>query len=196
MYKLISKFMLDKLNNYGVIDKEISIYQFGMMITISYFFSSLIIIIIGIILNKLLFSIIYIFLFHRLREFSGGYHATSYLKCEFLFVLLFLICLCLTPLITFQNSTYICLLLLTITVHMMPTYHPNKQIIMKMKYKFKIISLQRFFLAIIFALLLSSIRVEFSIFINIIIIVIALIEIQFILNRKEAYDEIHFEINC
>lgn len=70
---------------------EKSVYEFGLKVLINESFTFLLTILISIILKQVEFSIIYIFLFSYLREYSGGYHASTYWKCRICYIAMFML---------------------------------------------------------------------------------------------------------
>lgn len=66
-------------------------YQYGIEITISSILNIILILVSSLIVGDILAGIIYLFVFIFLRSFTGGYHATTYFRCNATFVLTFLI---------------------------------------------------------------------------------------------------------
>ena len=93
MIKAISNKLLKYLIKTDVINKSedaLAYYKYGLEITISSLLNILLIISIGIISGQLIESVLFLICFIPLRQFTGGYHANSYLKCNFMFSVLFL----------------------------------------------------------------------------------------------------------
>ena len=67
------------------------VYKYGVEITISSLIGFILVTIIGIILNSFMQALIFYVIFVALRSMTGGYHASTYLKCNtiFSFVALF-----------------------------------------------------------------------------------------------------------
>lgn len=185
MYINISKYFMSAFQKYDVLDKDPQIYQYGLMISISYFFSSLVVITIGVSFNMFLNSVLYIFLFDKLREYSGGYHANSYLECCSLFIFFYLLCIFLCTSISYFISLLICSFLLLFSKNYIPTYHPNKKTNDLLTSRAKEISTKRFVISIISSFILYFFIPSISIQINIVIIeILILIRIQFYINQK------------
>lgn len=67
----------------GIIPKEYEeVYAYGLELVLSFIFSTLAILFIGILLNALDIAIIFLTVFIALRRFTGGYHAPTYLRCK------------------------------------------------------------------------------------------------------------------
>lgn len=79
------------LQNNIIHDNETEVYIYGLELIISSFLGISIILFIGIILRKCIDSIIFLFCFITLRQYSGGYHAGSYFRCNLYFITTFLI---------------------------------------------------------------------------------------------------------
>lgn len=61
------------------------VYQYGIEITISSILNISLIIIISLLLGDIASGIIFLMFFIPLRTYCGGYHATSYLRCNIVF---------------------------------------------------------------------------------------------------------------
>ncbi len=61
------------------------VYQYGIEITISSILNISLIIIISLLLGDIVSGIIFLMFFIPLRTYCGGYHATSYLRCNIVF---------------------------------------------------------------------------------------------------------------
>lgn len=113
-------------------DNEKQYYQYGIEITISSILNIALIFLVGIIFKSMFESALFLLLFIPIRQFTGGFHAETYLKCNLLFCSLFIVVL-LVSRISFQNlSTYIVILISFICVsliwYMCPVEHINKPI--------------------------------------------------------------------
>ncbi len=72
-------------------EDEIDIYIYGLQLIISSILGISIILFFGIISEHLTDSLIFLFCFIILRQYSGGYHANSYLKCNLYFITIFIL---------------------------------------------------------------------------------------------------------
>lgn len=142
MIKTISNNLLKYLINSKVIDDcedSIAYYKYGLEITISSILNILLILLIGIISNNFFESAAFLICFIPLRQFTGGYHASTYFKCHLSFVILFSLLLFIYN-ITFQHiSVYteltmlVCSLIIFITE--CPVENKNKPLTDKQKKK-------------------------------------------------------------
>ncbi|WP_370744111.1 accessory gene regulator B family protein [Ruminococcus callidus] len=80
--KSISHFLCEKK---VIAEQEVEIYQYGFEILISTALGLLITMAVGIVLNMFFLSVLYYVIFVTVRQWTGGYHADSYLKCNLTF---------------------------------------------------------------------------------------------------------------
>lgn len=107
-------------------------YQYGVEITISSVINIVIILCIGLIFRSFIESLLFLLLFVPIRQYTGGYHANTYFKCNLTFAILF------TILLIFYHFTgeiltsyfsilivYVCVLTI---IFICPIENPNKPI--------------------------------------------------------------------
>ena len=148
MIKAISNKLLKYLIKTDVINKSedaLAYYKYGLEITISSLLNILLIISIGIISGQLIESVLFLICFIPLRQFTGGYHANSYLKCNFMFSVLFIILLAIFNLTVTQITFYGCILMLVFSIATFisecPIEHSNKPLTDSQKVKNKYLSI-------------------------------------------------------
>lgn len=81
------------VSNDNTLYDKIEVYQYGFFVLYSNILFFIIALIIGMILDVLLQSIIFFFTFFSIRQFAGGYHASTETKCEILSTLSILACI-------------------------------------------------------------------------------------------------------
>lgn len=91
MIEKLSKYITKRLYETNIISSDFEIYEFGFRLLIPYILECILVILISLSINFFLEAIIYIILFAKIRDYSGGYHANSYFGCAVSFVLLFLV---------------------------------------------------------------------------------------------------------
>ena len=69
---------------------EVAYYRYGVEITISTILNVVLIILLGLLFGQLFSSIIFLLCFVTLRQFTGGFHADTYLKCNSIFCAVYL----------------------------------------------------------------------------------------------------------
>ncbi len=86
MNYLVSK-IVTFLTEQEVISSESDVqdfYRYGIEISISSFLNIFLVLLLGIIINHIAESIIFLLLFILIRSFTGGYHADTYFRCNLL----------------------------------------------------------------------------------------------------------------
>lgn len=135
MISAASKFLLEYLIRSNVIsdtDEEREYYQYGIEITVSSLLNIILILGIGAISGNIRESVIFLICFVLLRQFTGGYHADTYFKCNLTFCILFIAVLALYYTTAEYLSTYISILITFVCVSVFlvkcPVEHINKPI--------------------------------------------------------------------
>jgi len=77
-------------------------YQYGIEIMISSIFNIILVLLCSLALGDILAGMTYLFIFIFLRSFTGGYHATTYLRCNITMVVTFIITFVLNKIITYN----------------------------------------------------------------------------------------------
>lgn len=77
-------------NNMRIEPDMVDIYRYGIEVTLSSLLNIILIFIVGVLTNDILVSITFLCVFILLRSFTGGYHATTYMRCNMIMVLTFL----------------------------------------------------------------------------------------------------------
>lgn len=147
MINYFSKLITNYLLKSKVIDDsedEKEYYQYGIEITISSILNIVLIIIIGVIFKSVIESMIFLFLFIPIRQFTGGYHADTYLKCNLIFCSLYTIVLLLSHATYAYLTTYATILVsfvcIILILYMCPIEHINKPIPKKHRKKHKLMA--------------------------------------------------------
>ena len=125
--KLITKVLL---NQKSISENDIDIYQYGIEITISSLLNIALIVIVSLITNSLFSGLIFLSTFIILRQFTGGYHAESYFKCNSVLVLTYILVLLLSRLICleFRAGCIILLLGVLVVIFFTPVYNAHKEL--------------------------------------------------------------------
>lgn len=110
----ILRFLL-KQNAIDNDEDSIEYCKYGIEITISSLLNVLLIIIIGLIFNCALQSIIFLLVFINLRRYTGGYHASTYLRCHIVLCTSFIV-LCVV-MNAIQLSSWVVIFVSTIVMH-------------------------------------------------------------------------------
>lgn len=131
MITSISKKLASYLSRKNIIDKnKKEIYQYGYEVLISGLIGFAIVIILGILMNRFIESLLFLGVFVPVRQLTGGYHADSYLKCNIVFTVVFLVVMLVTEAMV-STISIIYMIILT-AVFMLAVYefapmeNPNK----------------------------------------------------------------------
>ena len=141
----------EKILNYLIIKKVISdkkedtdYYKYGIEITVSSLLNVLLIMLIGSVLGNFIESIIFLALFIPIRQFTGGFHANTYFKCNLIFCLSFIIAIIIYKLTNATLTSYVSILITFTSVLLMlfrcPIEHKNKPIPKKRRIFHKIMA--------------------------------------------------------
>lgn len=87
----LSKIIIESI--YGKEDPKLELYIYGLELIFSSVVSSILLLMLGIVVDALIESIIFIIVFSTLRIFSGGFHSRSFILCIIITILNFLIIL-------------------------------------------------------------------------------------------------------
>ena len=143
LYK-ISLRLADRLYKHGTISEETKdIYIYGFQLLISFLFSTLLVLMLGMVLGKVTETFIFLIIYILLRSFSGGYHSRTYVMCTIITLCVYLIVILMTSLIDVNLVAYLSAYFLGIVLLslMAPVRHPNKKISSRDANKYKVISL-------------------------------------------------------
>lgn len=78
-------------NDYIDSDKyEYDVYLYGFESIIALALNTVSILLIGLLLDRFMHTVVFLLCYYPLRQFTGGYHADTYKKCFFTFVVIFI----------------------------------------------------------------------------------------------------------
>ncbi len=87
MIKKLSTLISNQFVKRNIISEDAQdVYTYGVEITISSLIGFILVTTIGIIFKSLMQAIIFYVIFVALRSITGGYHASTYLKCNTIFL--------------------------------------------------------------------------------------------------------------
>lgn len=146
MLNNISNLISSKFVSNNIISEDVQdVYTYGIEIIISSIIGFVITFIIGLLLNVLMQTMIYYVIFVLLRSMTGGYHASTYFKCNLVFSIITLFVILFSKAIyTIHVSEGILTLLflqsVAIFIWLAPVENINKPIEKKKKVYWKITS--------------------------------------------------------
>lgn len=125
MIKYLSDNITDFFYSNKIIEEEDrEIYVYGLQLIISTIIGITLILVLGLIINKLFYSIIFLISFIPIRMYSGGYHASSYVKCNLTLISLYLVTM---SAVIYTPSVYvikISTIMVIITIYIVLKYAP------------------------------------------------------------------------
>ena len=127
----------------NIINRDLfEVYVYGTELFLSFLFTNIIIIIIGIIIEQVIPTLLHLLIFIIIRRFTGGYHASTYLKCKITMILIYALVIILANYTKINMFGFILLLLYGnfIIYIAAPVENPNKKLTDKQKVKFKKLS--------------------------------------------------------
>lgn len=135
------------------------VYKYGVEITLSSIIGFLITVIIGMLFNSLIHTMIFYVIFISLRSMTGGYHAKTYLKCNFIFTTITLFVIVFSKAASEINRsinllTFLFLPSETIIIWLAPVENINKPIEKKKRVYWKITAVITSILLYVLSLLL------------------------------------------
>ena len=144
MNYLVSK-IVTFLTEQEVISSESDVqdfYRYGIEISISSFLNIFVVLLLGIIINHIAESIIFLLLFILIRSFTGGYHADTYFRCNLLMCITFILTVLANCMFSNKLSLSIIIVLICVTELIVsvlgPIENKNKPIDDSKKIKLKI----------------------------------------------------------
>ena len=139
MIHKLSTMISSQLVKHKIISEELEeIYIYGVEITISSIIGFIISAVIGLLFNAFIQTMIYYAVFVILRSMTGGYHASSYFKCNFIFSLITIFVIVFSKAASEVHTTVGTLTMLflsaaAIFIWLAPIENPNKPIEKKKK---------------------------------------------------------------
>ncbi len=104
----LSSKILTFVSKYVDITSEMNdIYQYGIEITISSILNIILVLLCSLFLSDFFAGLTYLFIFVFLRSFTGGYHATTYFRCNLTIVTTFLVTFIFYKTITYYEISFL-----------------------------------------------------------------------------------------
>ena len=101
MINKLGSLISSKFVEHNIISKSVKdVYRYGIEITISSIIGFVITCLIGLLFRMLMQTMLFYVIFILLRSMTGGYHAKTYLKCNFIFSIITLF------IVTFSKAAY------------------------------------------------------------------------------------------
>ena len=140
---ILTKFICSRIN---APPEMTDVYRYGFEITISSILNIILVLCCGIIMGDVLASVVYLFVFILIRIFTGGYHATSYLRCNIVMIVSFLLTYTLYRILIGINTDIRILEAILLAnglpiIIFAPVKNPHKELTPKKAKKFRVISI-------------------------------------------------------
>lgn len=166
----------------GIIPKQKQdVLRYGFELIISTLVGTLVILAAGAITGKFWYSVLFMAVFIPLRQYTGGYHADTYLQCNIKFIITFLILLfvfSIIPVQMYMNVNCVCTILSLLAVILFaPIDNKNKRLSLKKKRKFKKISILFTIVLSVFLWIMFFYNKTISLFIALTMLVVAVLMI-------------------
>lgn len=146
-HKVAVKLCRHLIDNQTIEKEYEDVYTYGLELLISFIISTSIILVIGLAINRIAETLIYFLVFISLRQFSGGYHADTYLRCKISTVLTYVLIIVLSEVTRLSIPHYILLFPLAMVLLLQgPVENPNKPMTSYQHDRNKVISIAIFLL--------------------------------------------------
>lgn len=176
-------------NNETIKEDEKDIYIYGYEIMLSNVVNFLIILSLSLFLNQLIDGFLFYITFIITRQYCGGYHANTYLKCNLIFGFLCLLTLffsnILYPYISFISLMILFFIYIGCIFEYAPIDNEYKRLSEKDKKKYRKISIWISVLWLVVDILLFFTAKEYAITLTITLVIIAMLMVIEINRRKE-----------
>lgn len=91
------------IHNDAISKEDYELYSYGFETLISFIVNIIVILFIGFVFDKFGQTLLFLACYCPIRQFTGGYHANSYRNCLLLFILIFLINMCILNNLVYKN---------------------------------------------------------------------------------------------
>lgn len=172
----------------------IDVYSYGFEITISSILNIVLVSCCGIILGDVLAGFIYMFCLIFLRIFTGGYHATNYLRCNIAMVVSFLLTYALYRILIFFNTDIKVLEAILLVsglpiVIFAPVKNVHKELSPSKRKKFQIISIIVYICLSILALTALLFKIKYGTLIIVTVMTVSVMILVEIFMQRRGFHE-------
>ncbi len=177
--------------NNTIRDEDKDIYIYGFEIFFSNLINFTIVVVLGYLLNELAHAALFYIAFVVTRSYSGGYHASTYLKCNIAFASVFILTMIISRLSLPGISLIYLLVFLAIYVGCILEYAPiensNKPLSEPGKNKYRKISIVISMCWTVIVIALYFIAKEYATTLTLTLVMIAMLMLIEVNKRKELY---------
>lgn len=193
--KIANKLTIFLVNREIISREDIPIYIYGYEALIASMVNFILIVILGVIFHQGWQSIVFFVVFALTRVHSGGYHAQSYLKCNLVLALVFIITITLIEAIIFSKRDYtivvFVLFYLSVILKFAPVPDSKKQISKaeEVKFREKILLLSAIWTILILILSFVCFRIALTMAITLFVVAVLIVIQQLLSREEEIYNE-------
>ena len=160
-------------------DAEFECYKYGIEVILSSLLNAAVVLIIGFATNYLIESIVFLITFVFVRQFTGGYHADTYFKCNLYLCVLFALLLALYDGLKEYNSLYLILLIdfvsLLVVSFFSPIENRNKFIEKKRKFGLKLKSILISLIISVISIIMYCYSIKYDILLSCTLLLISIL---------------------
>ena len=188
---ILTKFICSHIN---APPEMADVYRYGFEITISSILNIILVLCCGIIMDDVLASVVYLFVFILIRIFTGGYHATSYLRCNIVMVVSFLLTYALYRVLIGLNTDIRILEAILLAnglpiIIFAPVKNPHKELTPKKAKKFRVISIVIYICLSALALAAILFEIQYGTLIIITLTTVSVMILVEIFMQRRGYHE-------
>ncbi len=177
--------------NNTIRNKDKDIYIYGFEIFLSNLTNFTIVVVLGYLLNLFYHAMLFYIAFVVTRSYSGGYHASTYLKCHIAFASIFLVTMFMSRLLLPTISLVYLLVFIAIYIGCIFEYAPiensNKPLLELDKLKYRKISIVISLCWTAFVVALYFIAREYAATLTFTLVFVAMLMLIEVNKRKELY---------
>lgn len=196
MIEKLAQKIYNYMSKHIQVDSELEdVYRYGIEVTISSILNICLVMIASVLLGNPLSGLSFLICFIMLRLFCGGYHANSYLKCNSLMVILFVVSHFGAKLLFHYNLTDYRLMSILLMLAFLPIYafapvkNKRKPLSERKAKKCRLLSIIIYILLSLLGLLLTSFGLLYGSIIIITFIEISVLILVEILMQRRHNDE-------
>lgn len=188
---ILTKFVGSYIN---IPSEMADVYRYGFEITISSILNIVLILCCGIITHDVLACVVYLFVFILIRIFTGGYHATSYLRCNIIMVVSFLLTYTLYRVLIDLNIDIKILEAILLAnglpiIVFAPVKNPHKKLTLNSLKRFRVISIVIYICLSALALAAILFEIQYGTLIIVTLTNVSVMILVEIFMQKEGYHE-------
>lgn len=169
-------------------DSEKDKCRYGLEIMISTIIGFMVIILTGVIFGSTSIAVVYLLCIVPLRTYTGGYHANTYLTCNIVFTLIFVVNLFLYKLIIVYDYKYkllgFTLLFAFLALRYVPVANRNKKLTLKQQNKYRKISFTLYCIYFFVSLLLIQYSNKCGVLILLVLNTVSFLVLEVKVNEK------------